>query len=271
MRRIRLTVEYDGTFFYGWQVQARTGERTVQGVLEAALAEIPGARPRVMAAGRTDAGGHALAMTAHYDTEDRIPTSKIVRALNARLPSDVRVLAAEEAPPDFESQFSCRYRRYLYRMRSLRAGLAGSALERGRILFLPQRLDTGAMQEAASHFEGTHDFAALATQETRPTVRTVYLCRLAVSGPDYTLHVAADGFLRNMVRALVGTLLWVGEGKLHARDIPQLLEAKDRRKMGPNVPPHGLYFAEAGYTPWVSPMHLSTDVPTDSLTEPLNP
>lgn len=253
MRRIRLTLEYDGTHFHGWQVQAKTGERTVQGVLEAALTDIPGAKPRVMAAGRTDAGVHALAMTAHYDTEDAIPALRIVRALNARLPSDVRVLAAEEASPDFESQFSCRYRRYIYRMCSLRKGLAGSALERDRVLFLPQRLDVGAMRGAAPHFEGTHDFAALATQETRPTVRTVYLCRLEANGPDYTLHVAADGFLRNMVRALVGTLLWVGEGKLQPDGIPQLLEAKDRRKMGPNVPPHGLYFAEAGYTPWTPP------------------
>ncbi len=256
MRRIRLTLEYDGTDFFGWQVQARTGERTVQGVLEAALAEIPGARARAMAAGRTDAGVHALAMTAHYDTLDTIPTPKVVRALNARLPPDVRVLRAEEAALDFESQFSCLYRRYLYRMRSLREGLAGSALERGRALFLSQRLDVSAMQEAALRFEGTHDFAALATQETRPTVRTVYHCRLVVDGPDYTLHVAANGFLRNMVRALVGTLLWVGEGKLSPEDIPHLIAARDRRKLGPNVPPHGLYFAEAGYTPWVAPPPL---------------
>jgi tRNA pseudouridine38-40 synthase len=250
MRRIKLTLEYDGTDFYGWQIQAKTGERTVQGVLEASLVAIPGTRPRVMAAGRTDAGVHALAMVAHYDTEDRVPIAKVPAALNARLPADVRVLAAEEVAPDFESQFSCCYRRYLYRMRSLREGLAGAALERRRVLFLPQRLDVAAMQGAAPHFEGTHDFAALATQEPRPTVRTVYLCRLEVSGPDLTLHVAADGFVRNMVRALVGTLLWVGEGKLEPSSIPDLLGARDRRRMGPNVPPRGLYFVEAGYRPW---------------------
>ncbi len=224
--------------------------RTVQGVVEAALADVPGAVPRVMAAGRTDAGVHALAMTAHYLTEDSVPTEKVPAALNARLPADVRVLHAEEVGPDFEAQFSCCYRRYEYRMRSLREGLAGSALGRRRVLFLPQRLDTAAMQGAALYFEGTHDFAALATQEVRPTVRTVFLCRLLVSGADLTLHVAADGFLRNMVRALVGTLLWVGEGKLKPADVPTLLEAKDRRQTGPNVPPHGLYFAEAGYAPW---------------------
>lgn len=250
MRRIKLTLEYDGSSFYGWQVQAKTGERTVQGVVESALADVPGAVPRVMAAGRTDAGVHALAMTAHYNTDDGIPVANIPAALNARLPGDVRVLDAEEVGPDFEAQFGCRYRRYLYRLRSLRGGVAGSALDRQRVLFLPQRLDTPAMQRAAPQFEGTHDFAALATQEVRPTVRTVFLCRLHVSGADMALHVAADGFLRNMVRALVGTLVWVGEGKLTPEHIPELLAAKDRRRMGPNVPPHGLYFVEAGYRPW---------------------
>jgi tRNA pseudouridine38-40 synthase len=250
MRRIKLTLEYDGAHFFGWQVQARTGERTVQGTLEAALTTVPGAVPRVMAAGRTDAGVHALAMVAHYNTEDAIPVTRLSAALNARLPGDVRVLRAEEVGPDFESQFGCRYRRYLYRMRSLRSGPQGSALERARVLFLAQRLDVAAMQLAAPLFEGTHDFAALATQEVRPTVRTVLLCRLAVSGADMVLHVAADGFLRNMVRALVGTLLWVGEGKLEPSALSALLAAKDRRALGPNVPPHGLYFAEAGYTPW---------------------
>lgn len=261
MRRIKVVLEYDGTDFFGWQVQARTGERTVQGVLEAALADVPGAAPRIMAAGRTDAGVHALAMTAHYLTEDTVPVYRVPAALNARLPGDVRVLHAEVVGPDFEAQFGCCYRRYEYRLRSLQDGLAGSALERKRLLFLPQRLDTPAMQEAAPYFEGTHNFAALATQEVRPTVRTVFLCRLVVSGADLTLHVAADGFLRNMVRALVGTLLWVGEGKLTPAAIPALLAAGDRRRMGPNVPPHGLYFAEAGYTPWAgfNLVHTTSD------------
>lgn len=250
MRRIKLTLEFDGTDFYGWQVQARTGERTVQGVLETALADIPGAGPRVIGAGRTDAGVHALGMVAHYDTEDGIPIGKVPHALNAHLPADVRVLAAEEVPPDFEAQFSCRFRRYLYRMRTLQGGFEGTALERHRVLFLPQRLDVAAMRRAAPLFEGRHDFAALATQETRGTVRTVLCCRLDALGRDLTLHVAADGFLRNMVRGAVGTLLYVGEGKLTPEDIPHILASKDRRRAGPNVPPHGLYFAEAGYEPW---------------------
>ena len=250
MRRIKLTLEFDGTHFYGWQVQAKTGERTIQGVLEAVLADVPGARPRVMGAGRTDAGVHALAMVAHYDTGDAVPIEKVAKALNARLPGDVRVLHAEEVGPQFESQFSCRYRRYVYKMRLVRDSFGTTALDRHRVLFLPQKLDVGAMRAATSCFEGTRDFAALATQETRGTVRTVYLCRLDLQGRDLTLHIAADGFLRNMVRTVVGTLLYVGEGKLQPRDVTTILESKDRKMAGPNVPPHGLYFAEAGYEVW---------------------
>ncbi len=249
MRRIKLTLEYDGMGFCGWQVQAK-GERTVQGVVEAALARIPGAVPRVMAAGRTDKGVHALSMVAHYDTADRIPSVRLARALNSLLPEDVRVLYAEEVGLDFEAQFSCRYRRYLYRMRLSRGSFAGQALERKRILFLPQILDVERMLRAAPLFEGRRDFAALATQEERGTEREVYLCRLERAGQDLTLHVAADGFLRGMVRGIVGTLLHVGEGKLEPEDIPELLEARDRRNFGPNAPAHALYFAEAGYEPW---------------------
>jgi tRNA pseudouridine38-40 synthase len=249
MRRIRLTLEYDGSDFYGWQLQAG-GERTVQGVLERALADIPGAKPRIIAAGRTDAGVHALAMTAHYDTADTIPLERVQAALNARLPADVRVLSAELASPDFHAQFSCCYRRYLYRLRLVRGDERGVALARRRALHLWQRLELAAMSDAARYFEGTHDFAALATDETRATVRTVYRCRLQASGRELALHVVADGFLRNMVRALVGTLLWVGEGRLRPEAIPALLATKDRRQAGHNVPPHGLYFVEAGYTPW---------------------
>jgi len=249
MRRIRLTLEYDGSDFYGWQLQAG-GERTVQGVIECALADIPGARPRIIAAGRTDAGVHALAMTAHYDTDDTIPLERVQMALNARLPDDIRVLGAEAVDNSFHAQFSCRYRRYLYRLRLVRNDERGVALARRRVLHLWQRLEVAAMQEAARYFEGSHDFAALATDETRSTTRTVYRCRLQLAERDLALQVVADGFLRNMVRALVGTLLWVGEGRLRPEQMPALLQARDRRQAGHNVPPHGLYFVEAGYAAW---------------------
>lgn len=248
-RRIRLTLEYDGTDFFGWQRQA-TGERTVQGALEAALARLPGTHGSVLAAGRTDAGVHALAMVAHVDTTSAIPDEKLRLALNAHLPRDVAVLAVSTTTPDFEAQFHCMYRRYLYRMRVMRGDPRGLALLRRRVLPVFRQLDVPAMQAATRHLLGTHDFATFATQETRTTVRTVHLCDLREEGKEIRLHVAADGFLRGMVRTIVGTLLWVGKGKLTPDDMPRLLAARDRRRAGHNVAAHGLYFVEAGYEPW---------------------
>ena len=250
MRRLKLVVEYDGSDFYGWQVQSRTHERTVQGVLQEAWERLPGQRTSLRAAGRTDAGVHAVAMTAHLDTDTPVEDAKLARALNAHLPPDVRVLNVEKVSNDFEAQYSCLYRAYRYRIRLTRGDLSGAALEHLRVLHLNQALDVTAMQQAAPLFEGKRDFAALATQETRTTLRTVYLCHLDVQGRDLTLTIAADGFLRGMVRATVGTLLEVGAGKLELTDIPELLALRDRSKAGKNVAPHGLYFLEAGYEAW---------------------
>lgn len=249
MRRLRLTVEFDGSDFSGWQRQV-TGERTVQGVLEGAWARLPGRHGPVVGAGRTDAGVHALAMVAHVDTDTTVPDAKVRLALNAHLPRDVTVLAVERAAPGFEAQFDCRYRRYLYRLRVVRDDPRGVALQRARWLPVFRRLDVPAMRAACAVLVGTHDFSSLATQETRSRVRTVYLCELREERGELRLHIAADGFLRSMVRTAVGTLLWVGKGKLRPDQMAAVLEARDRTLAGTNVPPQGLYFAEAGYAPW---------------------
>jgi len=248
-RRVRLTLEYDGTGFSGWQRQA-LGERTVQATVEEAFACLPGRHSAVLAAGRTDAGVHALAMVAHVDTTSRIPNEKLRLALNAHLAADVKVVAVADADGDFEAQFHCRYRRYLYRMRVMRGDPRGMAIQRHRLLAVHWHPDVAAMQTAAGHLLGTHDFATFATQETRKTVRTVHLCELREEHGELRLHVAADGFLRNMIRTVVGTLLWVGRGTLSPDDVPALLAARDRRRAGHNVGPQGLYFVEAGYEPW---------------------
>lgn len=250
MRRLKLTLEYDGSKFFGWQIQARTGERTVQGVLQAALTNLPGTHSPLCAAGRTDAGVHALAMVCHFDTSTYLPITALQRAINAYLPPDVRVLGIEEVATSFEAQYGCHYRAYCYRMRLARADLRGVCLDRLRVLHLYQQLDVVAMQAAARLFEGKQDFASLATQEHRGTVRTVHLCRLEQRDRNLSLLIAADGFLRNMVRAVVGTLLRVGEGKLKPEDIPRLLATRDRRQAGENAPPHGLYFLKASYELW---------------------
>ena len=248
-RRVRLTLEFDGTGFQGWQWQP-TGERTVQGALQDAFAKLPGLHGSVVAAGRTDAGVHALAMVAHVDTTTAIPDAKLRLALNAHLPRDVLVLGLESVRGDFEAQYDCRYRRYLYRLRPSRADPRGLALDRHRVLPVFSRLDVAAMQAATPHLVGRHDFSSFATQETRTPVRTVHLCELRGDGAELRLHVAGDGFLRNMVRTIVGTLLWVGKGKLRPEDVAEVLAARDRARAGPNVGPQGLYFVEAGYEAW---------------------
>lgn len=248
-RRVRLTLEFDGTGFKGWQRQV-AGERTVQGEIEAAFARLPGVHGTVNAAGRTDAGVHALALVAHCDTTSTIPDERLRLALNAHLPRDVVVLALETAKPDFEAQFHCLYRRYVYRLRVVRDDPRRLAIDRHRVLPVFRRLDLAAMRAATRHLLGRHDFAAFATQETRTTVREVYLCDLREEAGELRLHVAADGFLRNMVRTMVGTLLWVGKGKLSADDVLDVLASRDRTRAGHNVGPQGLYFVEAGYGPW---------------------
>lgn len=250
MRRVRLTLEFDGTYFYGWQRQQRTGERTVQAAVEEAFAKLPGEHGAVVAAGRTDAGVHALAMVAHVDTSSEIPDEKLRLALNSHLPRDVAALALETAAPDFQAQFDCLYRRYLYRMRVVRDEPRGVALDRHRVLPVYRHLDLPAMQKACTSLLGRHDFASFATQETRATVRTLHLCELRQEADELRLHVAAEGFLRNMVRTIVGTLLWVGKGKLSPEEIPAIIEARDRSRAGQNVSAHGLYFVEAGYREW---------------------
>lgn len=248
-RRVALTLEFDGTGFSGWQRQLG-GERTVQGVLEAAFARLPGEHGSVLGAGRTDAGVHALALVAHCDTSTSVPDERLRLALNAHLPRDVVVLDVSTTEPTFQAQFDCLYRRYLYRARVVRGDPRGLALDRDRVLPVFKDVDVDAMQRACSLLEGRHDFAAFATQETRTTVREVHLCELRTERGELRLHIAADGFLRSMVRTIVGTLLWVGKGKLSVDDVADVLASRDRTRAGHNVAPQGLYFVEAGYGPW---------------------
>ena len=254
---MRLELEYDGTDFAGWQVQAQ-GERTIQGVLEAALEPL-GESSRPIAAGRTDAGVHALRMTAHVDVAHGVPEDKVVRALNARLPADVRVISCHEVSPHFHARFSCEWRAYRYRI--LNAPVA-SALERHRALWVPQRLEVAPMRDAARWLIGHHDFAAFATQEERQTVRDVFECSVRSLPTIWSreeqryieVRIVGASFLRHMVRGIVGTLLEVGVGKLESGTVRRVLESRDRAQAGPNVAPHGLYFEQAGYDAWANPV-----------------
>jgi len=243
VRRIKLTLEYDGTDFAGFQVQAQ-GERTVQGVLEEALRQIPGAQPKVIAAGRTDAGVHALAMPVHYDTDDSIPINKVAFALNALLPPDVRVLEAEEVPPDWHARHSARWRHYWYRVLNRSQP---TALERNRVWWVPQPFDYPAIAAAAKMLEGEHDFGSFANREKRPTVRELYQVRVEAAGGELHLHFIGNSFVRGQVRSMVGTLVEVGLGKRSSENIQRLLTNPDRARGGATAPAQGLYFVAAKY------------------------
>ncbi|MCR5664010.1 MAG: tRNA pseudouridine(38-40) synthase TruA [Oscillospiraceae bacterium] len=244
MRNIALRLSYDGSSYHGWQVQKN--EISVAETLEEALTKVCGHPVRVVGCGRTDAGVHALRYCANFRTDCRVPTDRFPLAVNARLPMDIAVSDAVEAPEDFNAIGSCIKKEYIYKI--LNSNIRNPFLER-RVCFYPQALDTGRMRAAAAAFEGTHDFRAVRSvgTETKTTVRTVYRCAVEREGEMITVSVCADGFLYNMCRAIVGTLVYASYGKLEPEDIPLLLEKGDRRLTGPTMPPQGLYLSRVWY------------------------
>ncbi|GHF41047.1 tRNA pseudouridine38-40 synthase [Deinococcus metalli] len=243
-RRLRLTAAWDGGSYAGWQAQPDMA--SVQDTLHAALARLTPGAFRAVAAGRTDAGVHAEAMPVHVDVPAAfgVPVDRLARALNAHLPPTIAVLHAMEAAPGFHARFSCTGRRYVYRVL---ASPQRHPLWHGRALHVPQRLDAPAMNAAATHLLGTHDFAAFATQEERHTVRDLRALHVVPGPLVWEVHVHGESFLRHMVRGLVGTLLLVGLGRLEPDGVRDILRGLDRSRAGANVPAHGLYFAGAEY------------------------
>lgn len=245
MTRFRLTVEYDGRPFMGWQRQGHGP--SVQQAIEEAVFGITGEQATLHAAGRTDAGVHALAMTAHVDVAKPITAFRLADGLNAKLrPHPVAILKAEEAADDFHARFSCIGRRYIYRIVNRRAPLA---LEAGRAWRVPVPLDAEAMQEAAQCLVGRHDFTTFRSAQCQSQSPVKTLDRLDVrrEGKAILFEVAARSFLHHQVRSMVGCLELVGRGKWSAADLKAALEARDRGALGFNAPPDGLYFAAAIY------------------------
>jgi len=243
--RYKMTIEYDGEPFAGWQLQATA--LTVQGVLEDAVFALSGVRPTVHAAGRTDAGVHARGQVAHVDLERHWDTRILRNAINAHLrPHPVSVLAIETAGEDFHARFSAIRRSYLYRIANRPAPLA---LERGKAWWHPVTLDHGAMHEAAQALIGKHDFTtfrAAACQAQSP-VKTLDLIDIARNGDMIDVTVEARSFLHHQVRSMVGSLKLVGEGKWRIGDIRDALRARDRTRCGPVAPPTGLYLMRVDY------------------------
>ena len=245
MTRWRLTIEYDGGPFMGWQRQEHGP--SVQQTLEEALERMTGEQAVFTAAGRTDAGVHALAMTAHADIAREITPHRLREGLNALVrPHPISVLEVQTVTDDWHARFSCFGRRYLYRILNRRAP---PALDAGRVWHVPVPLDVEAMREGAAHLIGRHDFTTFRSAQCQSDSPVKTLDALEVSRVGEEVHVAAAArsFLHHQVRSMVGCLALVGRGQWQPKDIRKALEARDRAALGFNAPPHGLYFVEAIY------------------------
>jgi tRNA pseudouridine38-40 synthase len=245
MPRYKLTVEYDGAPFCGWQIQA--DQLTVQGILTAAVEALSGEQTLVQGAGRTDAGVHARAQVAHVDLTKEWDTETVRDALNAHLrPYPIAILTAERVADDFNARTSAMKRHYLYRIINRRADLT---LEAGRAWRVPRLLDAAAMHKAAQGLVGKHDFTTFRSTEcqAKSPVKTLDVLSVGRNGEEVTVSAIARSFLHNQVRSMVGSLVAVGEGKWDADDLAKALAARDRTACGPVAPPEGLYLMKVDY------------------------
>jgi tRNA pseudouridine38-40 synthase len=245
MPRYKLTIEYDGAPFAGWQIQADSV--TVQGVLTAAIETLSGEKTPVQGAGRTDAGVHARGQVAHVDLAKDWETDTIRDALNAHLrPHPVAVLSAERAASDFNARTSAVKRHYLYRIVNRRADLT---VEAGRAWRVPRPLNTAAMHAAAQRLTGKHDFTTFRSTECQANSPLKTLDRLDVArdGDELRVTASARSFLHTQVRSMVGSLVMVGEGRWSADDLAGVLNARDRAACGALAPPDGLYLMRVDY------------------------
>jgi tRNA pseudouridine38-40 synthase len=245
MRTIKLTIEYDGTHYLGWQVQPRG--LTLQGVLQEKLSSLTGEKIDLLGSGRTDAGVHALAQVAHFKTKSRLDVQTIQWALNSLLPSDMVIQKVEEVDEDFHARKQSKSKTYEYRIlnRNIR-----SAFHRGYAWHIPQTLNIREMKKATRSLMGEHDFSSFQSvgSPKRTAVRKVTRAEWK-RGRDGLLRfeIEANGFLKQMVRAIVGTLIEVGKGKIASEDFQRILDSRDRKQAGPTAPAHGLFLKEVKY------------------------
>lgn len=245
MPRYKLTIEYDGSPFLGWQVQ--DSGLTVAGALEEAVEKLSGERAKVSGAGRTDTGVHALGQVAHIDLAKEWETDTVRDGMNAHLrPHPVAVLSAERVNEDFDARFSATKRHYLYRILNRRADLA---LERDRVWRVVRPLDEKRMHEAAQHLVGNHDFTTFRAAEcqAKSAIKTLDAFEVSRDGQEIRIKASARSFLHHQVRSIVGSLAQVGEGKWTPADMKRALDARDRSACGPVAPPDGLYLVRVDY------------------------
>jgi tRNA pseudouridine38-40 synthase len=248
MRSLKLTVAYDGRAYAGWQIQP--DKPTVQSTLQATWQKLTQETVNITAAGRTDAGVHALGQVVGVATETRLSNDDLHRALNALLPDDIVVITIEDAPEGFHATYDAVGKTYRYQLHN---GRAPSVFDRHYSWHYPQPLDAAAMHEAGQALVGRHDFSSFesAGSERADSIRTIYELTVVRGDADLanriTIEVTGNGFLYNMVRAIVGTLVEVGVGKRDARWLAEVLAAKDRRAARQTAPPHGLFLVSVDY------------------------
>ena len=247
MRRIKVTLAYDGTEFHGWQVQP--GLPTIQGALEQAVAEIDGGPVGVLGSGRTDAGVHAVAQVAAFSLGNPIPLDNLRKALNRLLPPAIRILTVEEAAADFHPRYQAHSKTYEYR---IFRGETCPPIERLYVHHYPYPLDAARIVELAPLFEGQHDFSAFAASDEKDSlggskVRTIFSSRAVVLNDRLHYRVSGSGFLKHMVRNLAGTLIEVGKGNVAAAEIVAYLTPGTHLRAGPTLPARGLFLLEVQY------------------------
>ena len=244
MRNIKLTIEYDGKDFNGWQKQPN--KLNIQGELEEVIYQITGENVELIASGRTDAGVHALGQVANFKTNSNLPIEKFPIAINSKIKKSIIVKNAEEAEPEFHSRYKCKKKTYRYIINNSKYG---TAIYRKLEYHIPQKLDVSLMKKAIKYFEGEHDFKAFKSTggSNKSSVRTIYKAEVIEQGDKIILEVTGNGFLYNMVRIISGTIVDVGLGKIKPEDISKIIEEKDRQKAGKTLPPYGLYLLNVEY------------------------
>ncbi len=245
MKRLLLKLQYDGTNYHGWQIQ--TNAVTVQEVLQNTLRDLTGNRvENITGCSRTDSGVHANAFYCHFDTECGISPAQFVRALNAKLPSDISALHCCQVDPQFHARYSAKGKQYKYKFYH---SAVRDPFRDAYALRLDKPLDLSLLNAAAAQFIGTHDFEAFCASgsSVQDTVRTITKCEFTHDGDETVFTVEGDGFLYNMVRIMVGTLLEIQADKIPAEKIAEILSNKDRSAAGKTAPPHALYLNQVYY------------------------
>ncbi len=245
-RNILLKIEYDGSDYAGWQTQKNA--QAIQPVVEAAIRTATGKKANLISSGRTDAGVHAVCLMANFKTDSDMPLHKLQLALNGILPKDIAVKEAREAPLSFHSRFDAKSKIYTY---TILNSPARAAILRGHVYHISHKLNVALMRRESKRLVGRHDFksfrAAPSENKKGSTVRAIKKLKVVKSGDLIKITVEADGFLYNMVRNIVGTLIAIGKGKLKAGDMEKILRAKDRKFAGPTAPARGLCLMEVKY------------------------